>query len=226
MLPLWESTATRKPAVVTHLLIAANLGVFLYEVWLILQHNGTIDSFTARYAVVPQRLLGGLSRGDEWLTLLTCLFLHGSWAHLLFNNWFLWVFGRSVEGRLGGGLFLVLYLLSGLAATVLHIATAFRSDHLLVGASGAISGVMGAYLILARGAWIVALVPWVIPVLPLPGFLFLVVWFGVQVLSGLGLLGAAGSGDANIAWWAHAGGFLAGWWLARTAKQAGWVGRG
>lgn len=225
MLPLWESAATRKPAPVTHLLIAVNLGVFLYEIWLMLQGSGRIEAFISTYAVMPQRLLGGLGRAGEWLTLVTCMFLHAGWAHVLFNCWFLRVFGRSVEGRLGGGLFLVLYLLSGVGATVLHLATALGSGHGLIGASGAISGVMGAYLILARGAWVVTVVPWIVPVLPLPGFLFLIIWFGVQVVNGLGLLGTGASGEMNIAWWAHAGGFVAGLWLARTAKQAGWVGR-
>lgn len=225
MLPLWESATTRKPATVTHLLIAANLGIFFYQMWLLVQSPAHGEAFTLAHAVVPVRLLGGLSRPEEWLTLLTCLFLHGNVPHVLANCWFLRVFGRSVEGRLGGGLFLALYLMSGLAATGLHIATSFRSDHALVGASGAISGIMGAYLIVARGAWILTLVPWIIPVIPLPGFLFLFVWFGLQVLSGLGLLGV-GAEAMNIAWWAHAGGFLAGVWLARKAKQAKWLARG
>jgi membrane associated rhomboid family serine protease len=226
MLPLWdENPARRAPPVVTVLIIAANLGVFAYQVMLAMQDPRAVEAFIGAHALVPGRLVAGWDQASEWKTLFTHMFLHGGLAHVAGNCWFLWIFGRSVEDRLGPVKFVLFYLLCGLAAAGLQIAVDPGSALPMLGASGAISGVLGAYFILFPTAWIVTLVPWIVPILPVPAFFFLIVWFVFQTLNGVGsmLSGAAAAG--GVAWWAHAGGFTAGLALILWAKGAGWVRR-
>jgi membrane associated rhomboid family serine protease len=141
-----------------------------------------------------------------WMTLLTSMFLHGGWMHLIFNMLFLWVFANNVEDAMGHGKFLVFYLLTGLIATGVHIASEPGSLLPTIGASGAISGVLGAYLVLYPRARVLTLVPlgplffaW-----RLPAMAFLVIWFLIQIVNVLG------TGDGGVAWYAHIGGFVAG----------------
>jgi membrane associated rhomboid family serine protease len=226
MLPLWdENPARRAPPVATVLIIAANLGVFAYQVMLAMQDPRAVEAFIGAHALVPGRLVAGWDQAGEWKTLLTHMFLHGGLAHVAGNCWFLWIFGRGVEDRLGPVKFVLFYLLCGLAAAGLQIAVDPRSALPMLGASGAISGVLGAYFILFPTAWIVTLVPWIVPIIPVPAFFFLLVWFVFQTLNGVGsmLSGAAAAG--GVAWWAHAGGFTAGLSLVLWAKGAGWVRR-
>jgi membrane associated rhomboid family serine protease len=149
------------------------------------------------------------------------MFLHGGWAHLLGNLWFLWIFGGNVEDRLGAFKFLLFYLLAGFVAAVVQVAVDPGSAVPMIGASGAISGVLGAYLILFPTAWVWSLVPWIVPVLPVPAVVFLVLWFAAQTLNGLGALAVGATG--GVAWWAHAGGFAAGVAMIVWAKRARWV---
>jgi len=221
MLPLWDATPPRRAPVMTLALILANAAVFAYTVELAAE--GRAGPFLSEHALVPRRLLTDWDQGSQWLTLLTHHFLHGGPAHVLGNCWFLWVFGRNVEDRLGRFRFLVLYLLSGVAAAVGQLMVAPDSPRLMIGASGAISGVLGAYLILFPAAWIYTLVPWIVPILPVPAFIFLVLWFVVQAFNGFGaLLGGASGG---VAWWAHAAGFAAGIGLLALARRTGAVRR-
>ncbi len=206
MLPLWDAKPPRRAPVVTLALILANAAVFAYAVHL--AREGRIEAFVREYALVPRRLLGGGDRGTPWRTLLTHQFLHGGWAHLLGNCWFLWIFGRNVEDRLGPYRFLGLYLLSGLVAAMVQVMASPDSPMPMIGASGAISGVLGAYLVLFPGAWIYTLVPWIVPIVPVPAFVFLVLWFVLQAFNGFGAWMSGVSG--GVAWWAHAGGFVAG----------------
>ncbi len=222
MLPLADTAKQKRPAVVTGLLIAANLGVFAWELWLgIGVGDKQLAGFVTEHALVAKRLIGNVGDGQQWLTVLSHMFLHGGVAHVLGNMWFLWIFGGNVEDRLGPVKYLLFYLLAGTAAAVAQVIVDPGTMVPMVGASGAISGVLGAYLLLFPTAWVLALVPWIVPVLPVPAVLFLVLWFAFQMWSGLGAL-AAGL-DGGVAWWAHAGGFVAGaamiWW----AKGAGWV---
>ncbi len=206
----------------TGLLITANLAVFAWEISLML--TGQMDPFLRHYALVPRRLLAHSGDGAQWLTLLTHMFLHGGVAHVVGNCWFLWIFGKNVEDRLGPLQFLAFYVLSGVAAAGLQVIIDPGSQVPMLGASGAISGVLGAYLLLFPAAWIVTLVPWIVPVVPVPAFIFLVLWFVVQAFNGFGALFAGGSGG-GVAWWAHAGGFAAGMGLLSLARNAGWVRR-
>ena len=222
MLPLADTAKQKRPAVVTGLLIAANLGVFAWELWLgIAGSDKMLASFVSEHALVAKRLIGHPGDGQQWLTVLTHMFMHGGVAHLLGNMWFLWIFGGNVEDRLGPVKYLLFYVLTGAAAATAQVIVDPGSTIPMLGASGAISGVLGAYLILFPTAWVLALVPWIVPVLPVPAVIFLGLWFVFQMWSGLGAL-AAGI-DGGVAWWAHAGGFVAGsamiWW----AKGAGWV---
>ena len=137
------------------------------------------------------------------------MFLHGSWMHLIGNMWFLWLFGDNVEDSMTRPRFAVFYLLCGFAAAAAQIATSPASNVPMVGASGAISGVMGAYLVLYLRVRVYALVPigFFLTSIALPAWVMLLYWIGLQVLSGLLSIGASGGG---VAFWAHVGGFVAG----------------
>jgi len=210
MLPLWDDVPRRRHAVVTALLIAANLGVFAYEVVLSLDNSRALPAFLLEHSLVPQRMLNGYADGRQWLTVLTSMFLHGGVAHVVGNCWFLWIFGKNVEDRLGPIRFLIFYLVAGTGAAALQVAMDLHSPLPMLGASGAISGVLGAYLILFPTAWIFTLVPWVVPVVPVPAFILLIVWFALQTLNGVGSLVDDAAARGGVAWWAHAGGFITG----------------
>lgn len=224
MLPLTDTAKQRRPAVVTGLLVAANLGVFGWEMWLgIGGSDKVLAGFVTEHALVAGRLIHHPDDARQWLTMLTHMFMHGGVAHVLGNLWFLWIFGRPVEDRLGPVQYLLLYLLAGTVAATAQVAADPGAMVPMLGASGAISGVLGAYLMLFPTAWVLALVPWIVPVLPVPAVIFLVLWFAFQMWSGLGAL-AAGL-DGGVAWWAHVGGFVAGAGMVWWAKSAGWVRR-
>jgi membrane associated rhomboid family serine protease len=225
MLPLWDSEPHKRPPVITGLLILANLVVFGYEVVLGLQGGGALEGFVNRHALVSARLLANPGDEAQLLTLGSHMFLHGGLAHVVGNCWFLWIFGNNVEDRLGHGRYLLFYLASGLAAAALQIAVEPSAAVPMLGASGAISGVLGAYFILLPTAWIVTLVPWIVPIVPVPAFVFLILWFALQTVNGFGVLLNGAAGDGGVAWWAHAGGFLAGVCLTLWAKSNRWVRR-
>ena len=214
LLPLWDTQPHRRPPILTALLIAACLGVFGYEVSMLLADENAFAAWMTRHALVPERLLSGWADAKQWQTLVTSMFLHGGVAHVLGNCWFLWVFGNNVEDRLGFLGFALLYLFTGAVAALVQVAVEPGSSVPMVGASGAISGVLGAYLVFFPRAWVVALVPWIVPVLPVPAVVFLLLWFFLQAHAGLGALLAGTAGAGGVAWWAHAGGFLAGVVLA------------
>lgn len=157
-----------------------------------------------------------------WLTLLTCVFLHGGWMHFLGNMWFLWIFGDNVEDRLGHAGYAAFYLGCGLLASATHLLTGPASTIPTIGASGAIAGVMGAYLLLYPHARVLTLIPivFIIQIIVLPAPLFLGIWFLIQLLQGSFSIGDVQSG--GVAWWAHIGGFVAGAaivWLLRRGRR-------
>ncbi len=214
MLPLWDTQEHRRAAVVTGCVIVACLGIFVYEVALLMRDAAAFEAWLTRHALVPARLLGGWDDPVEWRTVLSSMFLHGSVPHVLGNCWFLWVFGRSVESRLGHAGFACFYLFTGAIAAGAQVLVAPGSSVPMVGASGAISGVLGAYLVFFPRAWVVALVPWIVPIVPIPAVVFLLLWFFVQAQAGVGSLLAGTEAAGGVAWWAHAGGFVAGAALA------------
>jgi len=221
MIPLRDENPTDRTPYVTVLFIAANVGV-----WLFLQNAGSGAGFAeslCRLGAIPAYLTGGLEPGETIrlgrtascrvggspaLVTLTSMFAHGSWTHLLGNMWFLWVFGNNIEDAMGPARFPLFYVLAGVAAVVAHVALSPDSAAPMVGASGAISGVMGAYLVLYPRAEVVTLVPIFIffRILVLPAWIMLGLWFLYQFMLGA-LAGGTGGG---VAFWAHVGGFVAG----------------
>ena len=212
MIPLRDHNPRSTFPFFTLLLILASVLLFLYELSL---PAPATESFLFRYGMVPARvdLLfddAGVTLRQAFAPLLTSMFLHAGWLHLIGNMWFLWVFGDNIEDRFGHLKFLFFYLFCGVGAGVIHTLANAGSTIPAVGASGAISGILGAYIVLYPGARILTLIPlgflfftWRLPAIVMLGF-----WFVIQFVSGLAFLGAETSG--GVAWWAHIGGFALG----------------
>ncbi len=214
MLPIGDTIPRRSPPITTWFIILANAFVFLLE--LMLPENALKECFYL-FGIVPARFthpewatLVGLPIDDFW-PLLTSMFLHGGWLHIIGNMWTLWIFGDNVEDRMGHFRFLIFYLLCGFAAGIVHIYTNANSTIPTVGASGAIAGVMGAYFYLFPRARVVVMIPvFIFPFFfEMPAVLYLGVWALTQVFSGTLAL-ATSSEVGGIAWWAHVGGFVTG----------------
>jgi membrane associated rhomboid family serine protease len=200
MIPIHDSQKSFSQPLVTVALIAVNSLVFLFQLSL---DPHTRNDFLFLFGLVPERF--------SWLNVLTSMFLHGGWMHLLGNMLFLWVFGDNVEDILGHWRFLLFYLLCGTAAALGQYAVSPDSRVPMVGASGAIAGVMGAYLVKFPHSRIVML-GWFLFVFTfeLPAYVVLVYWFIVQLFSGIGSIADAASQRGGVAFMAHASGFLAG----------------
>ncbi len=219
MYPFSDSRPTRKFPIMTWILIGINVLVFLYE--LQLTHR-ELDRFILNWALIPRDVLFAashpLARGAShaFLTLITSQFIHGCWLHIVGNMLFLMVFGPAVEERIGSLLFPFFYLAAGVIAglvQVLAISPMFGAmTEPNVGASGAIAGVLGAYLVLYPLRWITVLVPIFIIPLPItvPAFLLIGWWFIQQLLYGIASLSPIAVSSGGIAFWAHIGGFIAG----------------
>jgi membrane associated rhomboid family serine protease len=198
-------------------IIAANALAFLFE----LQLGRALAPFLTEFGVVPARVTApGEPLGGVVTPLVTAMFLHGGWLHVIGNMLFLWVFGDNVEDRLGHIGFLAFYLLTGVAANVAHVLINPASTVPTIGASGAVAGVLGAYILFFPGARVVTLVPvgFFLQVVELPAFLFLGIWFLIQFASGFFSLGTGMGRSGGVAWWAHVGGFAAGFLLAVPAR--------
>jgi membrane associated rhomboid family serine protease len=212
MIPLRDTVPSQRVAWITRLLLILNVAAFALE----LRQGVQLESFIHRFGVVPAAwMVSGPSDFYDWprlfLTLLTSQFLHGSFLHLGSNMLYLWIFGDNVEDRLGHARFLVLYLASGIAAAVSQMLVSPSSSIPMVGASGAIAGVLGAYLLMFPTARIVTLVPIGIAVqtYELPAGVFLGGWFLIQWMQGLTSIGDVAD-VGGVAFWAHIGGFVAG----------------
>lgn len=212
MIPLKDRNPTRRLPVVNVVIILTNIAVFLFEVSL----GKGLEQFLFEFGVVPRLVVESFTTAQiTWsaiIPLFASMFLHGGWLHLGGNMLYLWVFGDNIEDKLGHGRYLVFYLLCGLAATVLHIVVAPMSEVPTVGASGAISGVLGAYLLLFPRARVVTLIPIFVflQITELPALVVLGFWFVLQFFNGLISLGYETAGMGGIAWWAHIGGFVSG----------------
>jgi len=220
MIPLHDDNPTIRRPLVTLALVAACIGVFLWQ-----QSLGDRAVAAAFYGLgaIPAVLFGHRELSDgvavvaPWLTLISYTFLHGGWLHLLGNMLFLWIFGNNVEDAMGHGRFVVFYAVCGAAAGLAHAAMEPRSDVPLVGASGAIAGVLGAYFMLYPRAHILVLLPLGIfaRLMRVPALWVLGVWFALQLFN-FGLGGASGGG---VAWLAHIGGFALGAALIPVFKE-------
>jgi membrane associated rhomboid family serine protease len=206
MIPLRSTERIYSRTPVTIGLIAVNLLIFLYQASM---NPYALNVFVERWGIVPDQL--------HLSSLVTSMFLHGGWLHVLGNMLFLWVFGRNLEDIMGSGRFLLFYLLCGLSAAVVHVMLNPYSRVPTIGASGAIAGVMGAYLIKFPRSSIVTLVPIFvfITTLEVPSWLLLVYWFAIQFFQGLGSLAVTDYTGGGVAWFAHVGGFVTGMLLIR-----------
>ena len=224
MFPYHDENETRHTPYVTYVIIALNV-----LAWIVIQGAGTtlaLARSVCELGLIAGELTGRLAPGTpfpmgEGLVCLTdpgrqienvftSMFLHGSWMHLLGNMWFLWLFGNNIEDSMGRARFVVFYLVCGVAAALAQVLASPGSVIPMVGASGAISGVMGAYLVLYPRVRVFAVVPiGFIPLsIALPAWTMLLYWFGIQAFGGL--IGLTGEERGGVAFWAHAGGFLAG----------------
>jgi membrane associated rhomboid family serine protease len=248
MIPLRDTVRASRRPLVNYAVIAACAVVFVLQVRGQGDPNAGGD-LVERYGMIPARVIHPdrdviiqeqvlVQRGREvgfdvvsrpaapsavppWLTLLTCIFLHGGWLHFLGNMWFLFVFGDNVEDRFGHLGYLAFYVASGVAASAVHLVTNLDSTMPTIGASGAIAGVMGGYFLLFPHAKVVTLIPLIIifEILILPAPIFLGIWFVLQFFQGAFSL--AGAEAAGVAWWAHVGGFVAGFLMTLPAKLGG-----
>lgn len=205
MIPLYDTIRTRQFPFVNWLLILANAAVFWYELQL---GEGALQNFIFTWGLIPAELLSNLQK--EWLTIFTAMFLHGGWFHIISNMWVLYIFGDNIEDRVGSTRYLLFYLLSGIAAAALQVFILPGSSVPMIGASGAIAGVLGAYLVSFPGSRIASLVPifFIFTIVEIPAIIFLVFWFVTQLYSGL--FAMQGGSSSGIAWWAHIGGFIFG----------------
>lgn len=201
MIPLRDSLPSYSKPIVTIGLIITNVMVFLYEASL---DRFSLNHLIETFGTVPDRM--------HYVTLFTSMFLHGGWMHLIGNMWFLWIYGDNVEDVLGKGKYLVFYLACGVAAGLTHVLLNPYSRIPTVGASGAIAGVMGAYLLKFPHARIVTLIPLFVffTTMEIPAALILVYWLFIQFFSGFGSIGRSHLSEGGVAWFAHIGGFLAG----------------
>jgi membrane associated rhomboid family serine protease len=221
-LPLYDDNPRLRLPVATYALIAACVGVFLWQLGL---GPRAERAASFAYGMVPAVLFGEaelptqLQRIPSWATLITSMFLHGSWLHLLGNMLYLWLFGRGVESALGPVRFLVFYLLCGIAAALTQGLIDPSSEVPMIGASGAIAGTLGAYLVLYPRGNVVVFV-WVlifVRLIAVPAVILLGLWFLGQLLSALATRGA----EPGVAFWAHIGGFVVGLLTVAFFRRSG-----
>ena len=237
MFPYHDENETQRPAYVAITLIAANV-----LVWLLVQGAGTdypLAASVCNFGLIPAELTSAVPSGTRFpmgdgvacltdpgsqpFNVISSMFLHGSWMHLLGNMWFLWLFGNNIEDSTGHVRFLVFYLVCGLAAALAQVAANPSSIVPMVGASGAISGVMGAYLVLYPRVRVFTLVPlgFFLTTIALPAWGMLLYWAFIQFVSGVST-SVTGS-EGGVAFWAHLGGFLAGVILILVFRRRDYV---
>jgi rhomboid family protein len=214
MFPLKDDLPTRTTPVVTVILMALNILAYLYQTSLEIDSHGSgaAEAFVREFGLVPCRLTGACQLAADLpspvFTIFSSMFLHGSFFHIAGNMLYLWIFGNNVEDTLGHGRFLVFYLASGIVAAATQTVMGPESHVPMIGASGAISGVLGAYFLLFPHSNVLTLIIfgffW--RVVRIPAIVVLGFWMVVQILNGLGSFGAGG----GVAWFAHIGGFFAG----------------
>src|SRR3954462_9569412 len=211
MIPIRDDAPRSTTPVVTYFLVAINLAIFLLE-WTL--DPRSLQLLTYQFGVVPafveRALHGTMPLAVAIIPLFTSMFLHGSIWHVVANMWALWIFGDNIEDHLGHFKYLLLYVLSGFAAGILHILFNQGSQIPTVGASGAIAGVMGAYFLLFPSARVLTVVPFIFMFVWLPAWLVLGYWFIVQFLTGASSSIGSTANAGGVAVWAHVGGFIAG----------------
>lgn len=221
MIPLRDTIPSRTFPIINILLIAINVLIFVYEVFMLNAQQAELMIFN--YGLVPDKVrLNDVGSIFELRTIVlrpffTNMFLHGGWIHLISNMWILFIFGDNVEDRMGKGRYLIFYILCGLIASFTHFILHRDSPIPAIGASGAISGVMAAYMLMFPKSTIVSLVPiFIIPLfIPIPALIYIGLWFFGQLISGTTSLMLSDTAT-GIAFWAHIGGFIGGVFIYRS----------
>ena len=217
MIPLRDIIPSRSTPYVTVVIIIINAIAWFYEISM---PERTLQQFLSVYGVVPARF--------EMSTLVTSMFLHGSWSHFIGNMWYLWIFGDNVEDRVGHGRFIAFYLLCGVVAALGHVAMDPASTLPTIGASGAIAGVMGGYFVLYPQSRVLTLIPLVfyVEIIELPAVLLLGFWFVMQLFNAGVIAVTSNSSSGGIAFVAHVAGFVAGlagvFLFRKRARTAEW----
>jgi len=227
MIPLKDNIPSSRFPVINYLFIGINIAVFIYEIML---SPAELEFFIKEHAIIPANFL--ISFPSEWKTIFTSMFLHGGWLHIMGNMLFLYIFGDNVEDILGHFRYFIFYILSGVAAALVQIFSSVYSIVPIIGASGAVAGVIGAYVRFFPSARILTLVPFGIftRLVELPAFFFIGIWFIMQLFQGTLSLVGGQHFLGGVAWWAHIGGFLfgiyfAGYYLKSIIKKISRRGR-
>ena len=211
MIPLRDNILHKRMPIISVGLIILNFMVFIYEKMQV----DYLREFLFKWGLVPLKILSSdFALFEKIIPFITSIFLHGSWFHLISNCWFIWIFADNVEDRLGHFNFLMFFILCGIGANISHLIMNLNSPLPAIGASGAISGVLGAYFILFPFSRILTLIPFFIfwEIVEIPAFIYLGVWFLLQFLNGIAFSHQT-MFYGGVAWWAHIGGFLTGIFL-------------
>jgi membrane associated rhomboid family serine protease len=228
MIPIRDDQPVFSKPYVNYFLIALNILIFLFEYLLGKQSQGQLNALIYTFGVVPRNVVGALGGSAHFnplagfVPILTSMFLHAGWLHVIGNMWFLWIFGDNIEDYLGHFVYLVFYLLCGFAASFAHILLNLGSPVPSVGASGAIAGVMGAYFLLYPKARVLTLVPLIVffTFWWLPAWIMLGYWFLIQFLGGASTaIAYSNQSNGGIAFWAHVGGFVTGLVLIKVFPE-------
>ncbi|MCB0833444.1 MAG: rhomboid family intramembrane serine protease [Bacteroidetes bacterium] len=226
MIPLRDTVPSYSYPVVTVTIIVLNAFVWIFELLL----GPDLAVFIAHFGIVPAKYFWLADNQpfavvDRFLPFLTSMFLHGGWMHVIFNMWYLWIFGDNIEDRLGHARFVLFYLAAGIGAGIFHLLINSDSAVPTIGASGAIAGVMGAYFVLFPHSRVLTFIPifFFFQIVEIPAVFFLGFWIFIQFFQGGVSLLSANSG--GVAWWAHFGGFAIGALIAlffRKRKTSGY----
>lgn len=223
LIPIKDVQMTRSRSYINWLLIIVNILVFAWELSL---PEPALQEFVVKWGVIPGVITNYRNLPPEvlvqtggLLSMVTSLFIHVGWVHLVGNMLYLFVFGDNVEDILGHSRYLFFYLAAGVCASITHVVFDPNSMLPMVGASGAVAGVMGAYFVNFPGARVIALVPigCLLPVVELPALVFLLVWFATNLMSGVASIGVQAQG--GVAFWAHVGGFVVGMFLSIILRR-------
>ena len=212
MIPLRDTIPHRRLPIVSVSIIIFNFLIFFIE----LSKGAFLHNFIYNWALIPQKIIHTQGLLHKILPFISSIFLHGGWLHILGNNWFIWIFADNVEDALGHFKFLIFYLLCGIGGNLFHFMMNFSSPLPAIGASGAISGILGAYFLLFPFSRVLTIVPFFFfwEIVEIPAFIYLGFWFILQFLNGVFSIGV-GRFVGGVAWWAHIGGFLTGVFLLK-----------